>query len=61
MATRDEVLEASRDAQLALMKAIKTCAEAGNLAYSAVAYAEAYAWLTSPSQSHGGGPKAAPK
>lgn len=60
MATRDDILEAAGEAQLALAKAIRVMADKASeqgewAARSAASYAEAYAWLHSPNNSHGGG------
>lgn len=53
MATNDQVAEAKSDAMLALLNAAKNAA--GGNPKSALMYAEAYAWLDEPAQTHGGG------
>lgn len=49
-------MKAVDEARQALAEAVKACAERGSSggARMAAEYAEAYAWLSSPNQSHGG-------
>lgn len=54
MATADELSDAYDSARLALLKRITRSLEEQTTGSTARDLAEAYAWITSPSQSHGG-------
>ena len=43
------------DAQMALLEAIKDNTDKTGVSHHVARWAEAYAWIRSPAQSHGGG------
>jgi len=55
MTTNEDLEQARMDAQMALLEAIKDNTDKTGVSHHVARWAEAYAWIRSPAQSHGGG------